>query len=415
MSQSQTIETLDFPFSDPENLKNVNFLPGLARIRESDPVFPSQCQQGWLLTRHEHVHAAFADRRLSAVRLHVNQFGSVPEEERQTTIPNLMRFIPQWIINIDGEPHTRLRKLVMKAFGRKIVENLRPAIQQFTDDLLNRAERKGEFDFIEEIAFPLPAMVIASLLGLPDEHVPRLRQWAFNMTVALASVSPTRETLLTAERTIAEMNAVLSEQIRIRRENPAEDLLSALVHARDENDALSEEELLGICHVVLIAGHDTTANSLTLGLKALCENPQARDYYLAQPPEKGMELMQELLRFIAMSSAQVRIALEPIEFDGTLIPAGSPVFLMIAAANRDPAVFDQPDALDFTRKTSETVTFGPGFHHCVGHLLARAELDLLFRSLFARFPNVEVLDPDPGFTPNYAFRGLTALPVRLSV
>jgi cytochrome P450 len=405
---------LDFAFANPENLKNEVFFNGLARIREADPVFLSANQHGWLLTRHKDVADAFNDKRLSAVRLHLNQFSSIPEDERASTIPNLMKYIPQWIINVDGDVHARLRRLVMKAFGRKIVESLRPKIQGYADELLNEAEKKGEFDFIEQIAFPLPAMVITALFGLPKEHIPHLREWALNMTTALASVSPSRDILLTAEQTIADMNAVIGEQIKLRRETPKEDLLSALVHARDENDYLSEEELLGISHVLLIAGHDTTANSLGLGVRALCENPQQKEYYLDQPPEKGMELLQELLRYIAMSSAQVRISLEPISIDDKTIPPGAPVFLMIAAANRDPSVFENPDELDFKRSAVSSVTFGPGFHHCVGHLLARAELDILFRSLFSRFSRVEILDSDPPFTPNYAFRSLTNLPIRVS-
>jgi pimeloyl-[acyl-carrier protein] synthase len=407
-------DVLDFAFSDPANLDDRVFLPRLAGIRKNQPVFFSEQQHGFLLTSHHAVAKGFSDRRFSAVRLHVNQFGSIPQDERAQLIPNLMTFIPQWIINVDGQQHSRLRRLVSMAFSRSIVEALRPVIQSYVVALLDEVGSKGEFDFIADVAFPLPAMVIASLFGLPQEKLPRLREWAINLTTALASMSPSRTVLLAAENSIAEMNAVIGEEIRKRQIEPQADLLTALINASDEEGRLSREELLGISHVLLIAGHDTTANSLGLGLAALVRNPEQRRKYLALPPEQGIICMQELLRYVAMSATQIRFALEDIELEGTVIPAGSPVFLMIAAGNRDPKVFDNPDDLDFDRDCGASVTFGPGFHFCVGHILARTELDMLFRAFFDRFATVEITEPYPPYTANYAFRGLERLPLKVS-
>jgi pimeloyl-[acyl-carrier protein] synthase len=406
--------TLDFAFADSNNLQDAVFLPRLSRIRERDPVFWSDLQRGWLLTRHEDVVDAFGDPRWSAKRLHVAQFAAIPLDQHTSVIPNLIKYIPDWIINIDAPQHDRIRKLVVKAFGRKVIERMRPTVEAACDILLDEALEKGSVDFVESVAFPLPAMVIIGLMGIAQEHIGPLRGWARDMTIALASHNPSREALLAAEQTMARMNEVFTEEIERRRNHPGTDLLSALVSAHEQVDALSTAELLGLCHVLIIAGHDTTANSLGLGLVALLRNPSQLERYLAGEFEP-MQAMTELLRYIAMSSTQIRIAKTPIELRGKSIAPGQIGFLMIAAANRDPAVFEQPDVLDFSRPNLErSATFGPGIHHCLGHFLARMELDILYGKLFARACSVELTADDLQFTPNYAFRGLESIPVRLT-
>lgn len=406
-------ESLDFAFANPANLHDQVFLPGLARIRETEPVMFSAHQGGWLFTRHADVTAGFSDPRLSARRLHVAQFHAIPEAERPSVIPNLLQYIPNWIINIDDDQHLRVRKLVVKAFSRKVVEAMRPAVDRACDQLISAALAKGECDFIEEIAFPLPARVICSLLGVPEKYMEPLRGWARDMTTALASAHPTRELLLNAERTVGEMNALFLGEFEKRRKQPGNDLLTALVQASEDGQSLTDEELLGLCHVLIVAGHDTTANSLGLGLIALVRNPEQRQKYLSGDVE-GMQAMSELLRYVAMAATQIRITRAPVEYGGQQIPPGQVIFLMIAAANRDPSVFAQPNDLQFGRPNLEaSCTFAPGIHHCLGHHLARMELDLLYRKLFA-VAKVELLDGSHDFTPNYAFRGVEKIPVRLT-
>lgn len=405
---------LDFAFADPGNLQDGIFLPRLGRIRDTDPVFWSNNQHGWLLTRHEDVIGAFSDTRWSAKRLHVAQFSAIPQAQHAELIPNMIRYIPDWIINIDAPQHDRIRKLVIKAFNRKVIEQMRPTVERACDRLLDAALEQGSIDFVESVAYPLPAMVIIGLMGVAEEHIVPLRGWARDMTTALASHNPSRETLLAAEQTVQRMNEVFTAEIERRRKQPGNDLLSALVTAQEQADALTTEELLGLCHVLIIAGHDTTANSLGLGLLALMRNAGQRKRYLAGEFEP-MQAMAELLRYVAMASTQIRIAREPIELRGKQIQPGQVGFLMIAAANRDPEVFANPDALDFSRPNLErSVTFAPGIHHCLGHFLARMELDILFRKLFARASRVELAGDRYQFTPNYAFRGVESIPVQLS-
>jgi cytochrome P450 len=411
---TEALQSLDFPFADPALLHDAQFLPRLSAIRESDPVFRSALQGGWLLTRHEDVFAAFGDRRWSAKRLHVAQFSAIPADQHAALIPNLLKYIPDWIINIDSPQHDRVRKLVVKAFNRRVIEQLRPTVERACDTLIDEALAQREVDFISSVAFPLPAIVIIGLLGVAPEHIGPLRGWARDTTTALASHSPSRELLLAAERTVVQMNEVFAAEIEQRRRQPRQDLLSALVAAQADEEALSTEELLGLCHVLIIAGHDTTANSLGLGLVALLKHPTQRRRYLAGEVD-AMQAMSELLRFVAMSSAQIRIAKEPITLRGKVIQPGEIGYLMIAAANRDPRVFEHPEVLDLGRPNLEqSVTFGPGLHHCLGHFLARMELDVLYRKLFARAPGISLASDELQFTPNFAFRGLEHLPVRLA-
>jgi cytochrome P450 len=402
---------LDFNFADPSNLANDHFFKGLAEIRANDPVFWSDYQHGWLFTRHADVLAGFNDTRLSAKRLHIAQFLSIAPEERATLIPNMIRYVPDWIINVDGEQHARLRRLVTKAFSRRVIEALRPQIQALVDEILADIEGRDEVEFVEEVAFRLPATVIMRFLGVPQEHYNALRRWAREITYALASQNPPRELLLEAEKCFVEMNAVFGAEFEKRKTNPTPDLITELIQARDANDALTEDEILGMCHVILLAGHDTTANSLTLGLVAFLRNPEQRAGYLANPQD-NMKYITEMLRYIAMSSTQIRIVAEPMEVGGKQLSPGEVVFLMIAAANRDPSVYENPDVMDYTRDLNQSITFAPGIHHCVGHMMARMNLDLFFRSFFTRYDKIE-LPEKLEFTPNYAFRGLTHLPVKL--
>jgi cytochrome P450 len=405
---------LDIEFAHAANLADGPFFSGLARIRRDDPVFWSEYQQGWMFTRYDDVVAGFNDPRLSAKRLHVNQFGAIPESERTALIPLMMRYVPDWIINVDGEQHARLRRLVVKAFSRRIVEALRPQVSELVEQILDDLERKGEVEFIEEVAFRLPATVIMRLLGLPEHHAESLRRWGRDVTYALASQNPPRTLLLAAEQAFVEMGEVFGAEFEKRRANPTADLMTELLLARDDHDALTEDELIGMCHVILLAGHDTTANSLGLGLVAWLRHAEQRTRYLANPAE-GLTYITELLRYVAMASTQIRIVTEPMQVGGKQLQPGQVVFLMIAAANRDPAVFDAPDTMILDRDPSRPLTFAPGLHHCVGHLLARMELDVFFRALFHRFPRIEMLGGAPDYSPNYAFRGLVKLPVRFGV
>lgn len=410
-----TTTPLDLFLGDPRNLDDRIFFPAVDRIREEDPVFFSPSQQVWFLTRHEDVVNAFSDARWSEKRLHGSQFTSIPEAERPTVIPNLLRYIPAWVNNMDSPEHDRVRRLLLKGFTRKVVESVRPDIERFSNELIDRALEKREVDFVDEIAFPLPALVIMKLLGVPTEHIGRMRPWANVVTAAIAGVQPPRDLVIAADRAFQEMNDIFTVEIEKRKAAPGNDLITALVQAREDNgDALSVEELLGILQLVIIAGHDSTANSIGLGLLAMLGHPEQKRAYLDGKVE-GLNSMAELLRHVNVSAMQPRVAHVDMDWRGKQIKAGQYAFVMIAAANRDPRVFENPTVMNFSRPNVDRVAvFGPGFHHCVGHQLAKVELDALFRRLFQRVGKIEADTSTLQFQRNPVFRGLESLPVRLT-
>lgn len=410
-----TANPLDLFLGDPRNIDDRVFFPAIDRIREEDPVFWSDSQQLWFLTRHEDVLNAFNDKRWSDKRLHGSQFLSIPEDRRATEIPNLVKYIPDWVNNIDSPQHDRVRRLLLKGFTRKVIESIRPAIEQTCDRLVDEALETREFDFVDKVAFPLPATVILTLLGVPLEHLPKMRGWANVITAAIAGVQPPPELLKAADAAFQEMNDIFLVEIEKRKTHPGPDLISALVQAREDNgDALTLEELLGILQLVIIAGHDSTANSIGLGLVALLEYPGQMAAYRDRKVEP-MSAMSELLRHVNVSAMQPRVAAERFELRGKTIEPGQYAFIMIAAANRDPRMFDDPGVMNFSReRIDRTAVFGPGIHHCVGHYLARVELDVLFRKLLDRAKKLEADTSNLTFQPNPVFRGLNALPVRFS-
>lgn len=406
--------SLDFSFADPDALHDRNFFPALDRIREEEPVFWSDLQHSWILTRHEDVLNAFNDPRWSAKRLQSRQFDSIPPERRAAEIPHLARYVPDWINNVDSPQHDRLRRLLLKSFNRKVIEGLRPGIEQACDDLIERALKKREFDFVEDIAFRLPASVVVGLLGAPESCIDKMRGWANNITAALAGFAPPRETILAAEQSMQEMDEIFLAEVEKRKTHPGNDLISAMVAVMADPEALTLEEMLAVCQLAIIAGHDSTANSISLGLLALLRNPEQRAMYMDGRVD-AMQAMSELLRYVSVSSTQPRVARERMVLQGKTIEPGQFAFLAITAANRDPRVFERPEVLDFTRPNLDKIAvFGPGIHHCVGHHLARIELDTLFRKLFTRVAKIELLSDDVQFQRNVVFRGIEALPVRFT-
>jgi cytochrome P450 len=250
--------------------------------------------------------------------------------------------------------------------------------------------------------------------GLGEEVFPKLKRWSVAFNIGLGGVvQPSMEILDEVEACIVEMHGIFKAEIDRRSAAPTDDFLSMLVTAREGEDRLSEAEVLGICYLVIVAGHDTTMNTMTLGVNALARDKTAREYLL-NTPERTQDCVLEIMRYVAMSTAFQRIAAEDFTWHGAEIKKGDVVWLMTAAANRDPAVFPNPESLDMTRKNNDRMTaFGGGIHHCIGHLLAKMQLVEFFPEFFKRFPNAQVLDERIEFIPALTFRGLNALNLRL--
>ena len=390
-----------------------SFIADLSTLRESDPVHWSASSGCWIVTRHADVAEALAGRfPLSTKRLVEIGLGGIPESERARLFPTLMRFMPHWIIDVDPPVHTRLRKLLLKAFSRSVVEGVRPFVRERVAALLDELERRPAVEFNEEVARQLPGSVILKLLGLPQEHVPRLRGWSNALQEGIGVPFADSAALARADHAMAEMNEVLIPELAARRTAPRADLLTALVEAAEDGERLSEEEMLGGLHVLIVAGHDTTSNTMTLGLEALARHPDVWGY-MYQNPDRTLDVCLELMRYIAMSTSQPRIAAQDFDWHGRSIRRGDIVFLMLAAANRDPRAFANPEAMDVTRNNDSSMVFAPGLHHCIGHLLAKMQVAEFFGALVQRFAGASILDARLHFMPQVAFRGLYQLNVQL--
>jgi cytochrome P450 len=312
----------------------------------------------------------------------------------------------------DPPDHTRLRRLVSRAFTPQRVEALRPAVQAMVDDLLDSMAERAEVDVIESLAFPLPVTVIGELLGVPP---PDRAGFQPLVAVGVAALDPTADTAA-IERAIVvqdQMAEYFAGLVAERRRHPADDLLSGLVTARDEGDALGDDEVIGTAILLFAAGFETTTNLIGNGLMALLSQPDQLERWRADP-SLGRSAVEELLRWDSPVQLNGRTALVRAEVAGQVLEPGDFVTVLAAGANHDPSHFADPDVLDVGRADNVPLSFGSGIHHCLGAALARVEGEVVFNSLLGRFRTIELTGDEPVRKPTLVLRGLATLPVRLA-
>ena len=377
--------------------------PTYRRLRTEDPVHHSP-MGFWVLTRYEDVVAALRDPRLAkeAIAAFVAaRFGApVP-------IMGLS------MLDRDPPDHTRLRSLVSKAFTPRVVEGLRPRIQQIVDGLIERAREKGSMDLIEEFVYPIPVNVICEMLGVPVEDHERFKGWSLDIARGLDSIllPPDSEV---PKRSVASRNALADyfrELIARRRAAPRTDMLSGLIAAEEAGDKLSENELLATCILLLIAGHETTVNLIGNGTLALLRHPDQLRRLRENPGLIGTAV-EELLRFDGPVQRTARIPSEDVVIDGRTIAKGEMVMPFIGAADRDPVQFPDPDRLDIGRSDNRHIAFGWGIHFCLGAPLARVEGQIAINALVQRLPKLTLATDTPQFRQSLTLRGLASLPVQ---
>jgi pimeloyl-[acyl-carrier protein] synthase len=315
------------------------------------------------------------------------------------------------MLTMDPPDHTRVRKLVNKAFTPKRIATLHAHIETIVRELVDEAQLKGSFDLIHDLAEPLPAVVIAELLGVPASDHRMFREWSSALINSFAAQSP--EARRTGAAAGQSLFGYLAETIAARRRDPKDDLISAMIHAQEESDALSDAELLATSNLLLLAGHETTTNLIGNGTLALLREPDEWRRLCADP---GLlpSAIEELLRFDGPVQATVRVALADVTIDEHTIPEGALVLVNIGAANHDPAVFERPDELDIARDPNPHLAFGFGAHFCLGAPLARLEAKLAFEALTRRFPRLTLVDDTPRYRPNPVLRGLVSLELSAS-
>jgi pimeloyl-[acyl-carrier protein] synthase len=383
--------------------------PKLKAVQDADPVFWSDCQQAWFISRHEDVKAGFMDRRLSADRV-TFLFDGLPDELKKKYEPILFYF-PQWVVLMDAPKHTRVRKLLLKGFTKPIIDGLSDYTQKIVDELLDEIEAKGTVDFVTEYAFKLPAYVIMHMLGVPRSMYEEFGGWSLDLANLVGAPEPSLEMLDRTLQAVNDMNAAFAKLIAKRRADPQDDMLTALIQAVDEGDTLSEDELLASCQVLMLAGHETTINMLGNGLFELIRHREQWEV-LRDNPKVASQAVEELLRYDNTVGSLVREAAEDFEWHGKKIKKGDVVYLMAYAANRDPRVYDDPDILDFDRKNQYPLSFGPGIHFCLGNQLARMELEMSFSAIVERFERVEILDDELDWNNSIVLRGMHSFNVK---
>jgi hypothetical protein len=378
--------------------------PFYRRLREEDPVHQSPLGI-WVLTRYDDAVMVLRDPRFG-------REGMAELLEARLGAGSVRPANTRDMLFRDPPDHTRLRALVSRAFTPRVVEAMRPHIQEIVDGLLDRVEGARGMDVIEDLAYPLPVTVICEMLGVPTADQDVFKQWSADIARSLdASILPAGSEVITRGQEAGDaLREYFRSLIAVRRKSPQPDLLSALIAAEEQGDKLSEPELLATCSLLLIAGHETTVNLIGNGLLALLRHPDELRA-LADDPALIQTGVEELLRYDGPVQRTGRMTMADVEIGGRQIPKGSIVAAVIGAANRDPAHFPDPDRLDVARRENRHIAFGFGIHFCLGAPLARIEGQVAIGTLLRRMPALKLVSDTPEWRESSVLRGLKTLPV----
>ncbi|MBA3655617.1 MAG: cytochrome P450 [Actinobacteria bacterium] len=386
--------------------------PTYKRMRDEAPIY-WRPDGSPMFTRYDDCIAILRDHeRFSndgSKSKYAEQAGATEESAVRGTMFESLNARP--MLFTDPPDHTRIRGLVNKAFTPRVVDRLRPRMETIVDDLLDEVAGAGSMDIIEQVAYPLPVIMIAELLGVPASDRDLLKGWSEPMARTIDPMDDIEPEFLT-EIIGAGMAfiAYFAQLINERRKSPRDDLLSALIAAEESGDKLSQEEVIVNLILLLIAGHETTTNLIGNGMLALLRHPSEMAD-LRGDPTIIKTAVEELLRYDSPVQLDARTALVDVEIAGVTIPKKEQPVLLLAAANRDPAQFPDPDRLDLRRVPNAHIAFSSGIHFCVGASLARAEGQVAINTMLRRMPKMELADPSPPYKGNVTLRGLAKLPV----
>ena len=377
-------------------------------LREADPIHKSRhplFPDCWFFSRYDDIDSILKDRRFVQDGRNAEVFAGT-EGAYADMVSRILIFLPP------GGPHERTRQLIYRAFTPKAVERRRERVVTVVEDLVARVGRGGSFDLLHDFLYVLPTTVIAELLGASEEEREQLMACFSSQGHEVADVgSATDEQHRQADRAVELFTTNVREMIERHRKAPADDVLTTLIQASDDGDQLSEDEVIAAVYILIGAGHETTANLLGNGLAHLLPD-RAQWEALVTHPERVPTALEELLRFDTSVQFNQRVANEDVEYRGAKIAENDRIIILLGAANRDPAVFAQPDRLDLARNPNPHLSFGAGLYHCLGIHLARLEMQVALDALVRRMPGLR-LKEEPAWRPTWMMRGLERLPVEM--
>jgi|SRR5579862_4902968 len=393
---------------DLKSLPNVyDPFPLYQWLRDHEPVHWSSSLNGWVVTRYADVLEIFSQ----PLKFSSDRFRKVDQKyaSRRPAVKAVSEVLADWLVFRDPPDHTRLRSLLQKSFTPTHLDRSRMRIQATVDGLLDPIAERGEIDFIRDVAFPLPATVIAVLLGAPTADIDAIKQWSDLLAAYLGGAVGTQDNFGEARAGVLQLVDYFRVLLRKKQQTPDDGLMTLMLRAREGNDRLSHDEVIANCVLLLFAGHETTTNLLGNGLCHLLRHPDQMQL-LARSPAAVPSAVEEFLRYDGPVPATIKVATDDVEWHGCSIRRGDMVLPFMSAANRDPRQFPDPERLDVRREPNRHLAFAYGIHFCLGAPLARLEAQLTFETLLRRFPDLTLTAP-PRWKPMIFLRGLDSLPV----
>ena len=402
-------ETSGGPDVDLKAWRNVQDpFPVFAWLRDHDPVHWSETLNSWAVTRYDDVVDVFNRPETFAS----DRFRKIDERyaSQRPAVRAVAEVLGRWLVFRDPPDHDRLRGLLQSSFTPRQLESTRDRVQRTVDALLDRVVARGAMDFIRELAFPLPAMIIAGLMGAPEEDLEPIKTWSDRLASYLGGAVDERDNFEEASAGVAALVDYFHALLRERERRPRDDLMSLMLRAEHEGEHLTRDEVVANCVLLLFAGHETTTNLLGNGLYHLLRHP-AQAALLRADPSLLHSAVEELLRYDGPVPATVKIATEDVPWCGRTIRRGDMVVPFIASANRDPRQFPDPDTLDVRRQPERHLAFAWGIHFCLGAWLARLEARVVLDTVFRRLPDLALAPGEPRWKPMIFLRGLESLPL----
>lgn len=378
------------------------------KLREEDPVHRNEKWGGWIITRYDDIQQCLQDDEHLSVKVEADRL-----RDSSLDIPNTKSMFPKWIIYLDPPEHTKLRQIMSEAFNPEMVKAQRSQVEAITESLIDDINDRDpdEIEFIEEFAYPLPVRIISDIMGLPREDEAKIGEWSSNIALTLFHYYDADDRHQKTEEGVREFSEYLHEIVQRRQADPQDDLITYLNRAEVDGATLSEDEVVAVALLLIFAGHETTTKLLANGILELLRHPEQMDM-LREDPSLARSAVEEILRYQGTTKSLTRGVVKDFELRGNQISAGERVLLSIAAANRDPRQFDNPDEFDITRGTASHLGFGHGAHHCLGAPLARLETRIAFPAFVQAFPDMELATEELEWTKSPLVRGLEELRIR---